>query len=398
MAHFNYRATDEDSRIIKGRIEASSEEDLETKLANEQLTLIEATKSRFSLFSKMKLPEKDLLHFTYYLNLILSSGVSIMSGLNGMAGQSVNRRISLAATLLHSELRSGKSISGSMLVYPGLFPPYYTSMVRAGEVSGKLEQVLNDIMSYLEWQIKLKKDVKAGLSYPATVLGAVVALVTLLFVFVMPKLMKILTDLKVDLPLPTKVLVLAVGFLKGYWPLVIVFLLCLPFIYTLTYRNDKGRRIIDSLILKIPLFGELVEKLNHSRYFRTFAMLFSSGLNMNETLSVSHAVVNNTVVADTFDRVTTAVLGGETLSSALKNSGDFDPLLIDMAEVGEKTGTLDNTLLRISDLYDREIPETLKKIFVIIEPIIIFLLGGIVLLTLVSFFLPLYRIIGGIRR
>ncbi len=398
MAYFNYRAIDEESGINKGRIEASDEDELEERLNSKGLTLIEATKSRFILHGKLRLSEKDLVDFTYLLNLILSSGISIMSGLSDMAKQSMNRRISSAASLLQSKLETGKSISDSMLEYPELFPSFYTSMVRAGEVSGNLEQVLNDIMAYLEWQIKLKKDVKSALAYPAIVLTAVASLIAILFIFVMPKFMKILTDLKVSLPLPTKILVFVVGVIKGYWPLIILLILLIPLIYRIAYNNTTGRRIIDMSILKIPLIGELVRKLNHSRYFRTFATLFRSGLNMNEILRVSADVVKNTVIADSFNRVTNAVLGGEQFSRALKNSGDFAPLLINMVEIGEKTGTLDNTIVRVSNIYDREIPETMKKIFTIVEPIMLVLLGGLVLLTIASFFLPLYKIVGGIRR
>jgi type II secretory pathway component PulF len=398
MAYFNYRAIDEESRINKGKLEASDEDELEERLNSKGLTLIEATKGRFVLHSKLKLSEKDLVNFTYLLNLILSSGISIMSGLSDMAKQSLNRRISSAASFLQAKLETGKSISDSMLEYPELFPSFYTSMVRAGEVSGNLEQVLNDIMAYLEWQIKLKKDVRSALAYPAIVLTAVASLIAILFIFVMPKFMKILADLKVSLPLPTKILVFIVGVIKGYWPLIILFILLIPLVYRIVYNNTTGRRIIDMSILKIPLLGKLVRKLNHSRYFRTFATLFRSGLNMNEILRVSSDVVKNTIIADSFNRVTNAVLGGEKFSRALKNSGDFAPLLVNMVEIGEKTGTLDNTIVRISDIYDREIPETMKKIFTIIEPIILVLLGGLVLLTVASFFLPLYKIVGGIHR
>lgn len=398
MSSFTYRAIDEDSRIIKGRLEASDEDDLEQRLHSKGLVLLEATKGTFVLHRKSKLSEKDLVTFTYLLNLILSSGVPLMSGLSDMAKQSANRRIATAVSFLQSKLESGKSISDSMLDYPELFPPFYTSMVRAGEVSGNLEQVLNDLMNYLEWQIKLKKDIKSALAYPVILLTAVASLIAILFIFVMPKFIKILMDLKVSLPLPTKILVFVVGVLKSYWPLIILCIILIPILYRIAYHTTTGRRVIDMSMLKIPLIGELVKKLNHSRYFRTFATLFRSGLNMNEILRVSSDVIKNTIIADSFNRVTNTVLGGEQLSKALKDTGDFGPLLINMVDIGEKTGTLDTTIIRISDIYDREVPETMKKVFTIIEPIIIVLLGGLVLLTVASFFLPLYKIVGGIRR
>jgi len=397
MSNFNYRAIDEDSRIIKGSITAADEDEVGEMLGSKGLTLIEASKARFSLISRNKLKEKDLLNFTYLLNLILTSGMSIMGGLSDMSKQSSNKNISSAASLLQAKLESGKSISESMLEYPELFPSFYTSMVRAGEVSGNLESVLNDIMIYLEWQMKFKKDIKAALSYPIIVLTAVAGLITILFTFVMPKFMTILTQLHVNLPLPTRILAGLVGFIQGFWPLIILFLIALPFIYRFIYSTTAGRRYIDNAELKIPLLGELVRKLNHSRYFRTFATLYKAGLNMNETLMVSASVVKNVIIAESFNRVTNSVLGGEQLSRALRTSGDFGPLLLNMIEIGEKTGTLDTTVVRISDIYDREIPETLKKVFMIIEPLLIVILGGIVLLTIASFFLPLYKIVGGIH-
>jgi type IV pilus assembly protein PilC len=398
MAYFTYRAVDEVSRIIKGGIEASDEDDLEQILHSKGLILLEAAKGKFVFHSKQRLSEKDLINFTYLLNLILSSGVSIMSGLNDIAKQSANRKIAMVASLLQTKLEAGKSISDSMLEYPELFPPFYISMVRAGEVSGNLEQVLNDVMAYLEWNMKLKKEVKAALAYPAIVLSAVACLIALLFIFVMPKFMKILIDLKVELPLPTKILVFIVGIIKGYWPVLIFCIIAAPILYKTAYHTATGRRVIDMSILRIPLIGELVKKLNQSRYFRTFATLFKSGLNMNEILKVSADVVKNTIIADSFHRVENAVLGGGQFSKSLSDTGDFAPLLVNMIEIGEKTGTLDTTIIRISDIYDREVPETMKKVFTIIEPLIILLLGGLVLLTVASFFLPLYKIIGGIHK
>jgi type IV pilus assembly protein PilC len=397
MAYFNYRAVNEDARVIEGRIDASDEETLEQVLRSKGLTLLEATKARFFFYSKPRLSEKDLVSFSYLLNLILASGIPLMSGLNEMAGQSANRRIGAAASFLQTKLEAGKSIADSMAEYPELFPPFYVSMISAGEISGNLEQVLGDVMAYLEWQMKLKKDVRTALAYPAIILTAVALLISVLFIFVIPKFMKILADFKIGLPLPTKILMLVVGIVKGYWPLIIFLLLAIPLVFRLAYATPSGRKIIDASVLRIPLIGELIRKLNHSRYFRTFATLFRSGLNMNEILRVSSDVVKNKYIAESFRKVTNAVLGGEQFSKALKDSGEFPPLLISMVEMGEKTGTLDNTVLRISDVYDREIPETMKKIFTIVEPLIIVLLGGLVLLTIASFFLPLYKIIGGIR-
>ncbi len=397
MAFYTYRAIDGSAQVSSGKLEAASEAELENLLGTQGLTLIEASRAGFGLHIPFRLRDRELLDLSYFLQLILSSGVPIMTGLHDLAGQSSNRKIARTASLLSAKLEAGKSISEAMADYPDIFPPLYTSMVRAGEAAGALEQVLQDLMNYLEWQMKLKKDIKAALAYPAIVLSSVIGLIMILFAFVMPKFVKIITDLRAELPLPTKVLIVIVGFVKTWWPVMAVLFISLPFLYRLFRKNQAFRWFSDLAVLKMPLIGDLVRKLNHSRYFKTFAILYRSGLSMHETLRVSADVIENAVIAESFSRVTTAVLSGEQINTALRATGGFSPLLLNMVEIGEKTGTLDATVSRISTMYDKEVPETLKKVFTVLEPLVLILLGGVVLITLASFFLPLYRIVGGIR-
>lgn len=399
MAFYNYRAVDDEAQIVAGKLEASNEGELENLLNAKGLTLIEASRAglKMGFQAPFRMNDKDLIDFTYFLQLILSSGIPLMNGLSDLANQTSNRKISRTASMIYTKLESGKSISESMFDYPNLFPNYYASMVRAGESAGSLEQILDDLMIYLEWQIKLKKEVKSALAYPAMVLTAVFGLIMILFVFVMPKFVKILTDLKVALPLPTQIMIGTVEFLKGYWIFIIILFFSIPFIYRQLSRHKLSKMIIDSIVLKLPLIGDLTKKLNHSRYFRTFAIMYRSGLSMHETLRVSADVIKNSVIAESFRKVSNSVLSGEQINKALRITGDFGPLLLNMVEIGEKTGTLDSTVLKISTMYDKEIPETLKKVFTVLEPLILLFLGGIVLLTLASFFLPLYKIVGGLK-
>ncbi len=397
MASFHYRAIDNTSRMFQGKIEASDEFDLAERLRADGLSLIEASKEKFILPSRLRMNEKNLLSFTYFLHLIFSSGVSVMQGLRDIALQSAHKKISETAGLIHTDLSTGKSISESMALHPRIFPAFYVSMIRAGEVSGKLEGVLTDIMAYLEWQIQLKKDIKSLLAYPVIIIIAVCLLITLLFVFIMPKFITIIKSLQVAIPLPTVILMAIVEFFKTYWPIMLLLAVAGPVLMKILYRTPGGKTFFDGLLMQLPLINTFIRKINHSRYFRTFSTLYRSGLSMNDTLRISTDVVKNAVIARSFNRVSNAVLGGDAFNQALRDTGAFDPLLVNMVEVGEKTGTLDDTVLRISEIYDREVPETLKKIFTILEPVIIMLLGGVVLMTLASFFLPFYRMIGGIR-
>lgn len=398
MATYSYRAINKESEIIKDRIDASDENELEEKLDSRGLTLIQASRMPFQFKTRLRLNEKDLLGLTYFLKMIFSSGMSLLEGLNSIGQQSSNSRLSQAASLLHSNIESGKSIYGSMHEHPKLFPPIYVSLVKAGEISGNMDKVLDDAMSYLNWKIKLKKDITSAFVYPLIVMTAVFTLMIVLFVFVLPKLVTVLTAMNADLPLVTRIVITTVTLARNYWPLMLMAVLSVPVILNFSYRSPSGRRLIDAFVLKIPVIGPLVRKFDYSRYFRTFATLYRSGMSIDKTLRISSSVVKNTSIAATFNSVTNSVLGGELLSKSLSNTGSFTPLIVNMVEIGEKTGALDSSILNISDIYEKEVPETIKKIFVIIEPAIILILGMIVLLTLSSFFLPLYKVIGGIRR
>lgn len=398
MATYTYRAINKESQIINDQIEAINENDLEERLGSRGLTLINASKRSFEFKTRLKLNEADLLSLTYFLKLIFSSGMSLLEGLNSIGMQSSNSNVSRAAAILHDKIESGKSIYGSMIEHPDLFPDIYVSLIRAGEVSGNMDQVLEDAMSYLKWKIKLKKEIGMAFVYPLIVMGAVFSLIAILFIFVLPKLVAVLTTMNAELPLVTRVLISGVEIARDYWPLILLFLIAAPVALNLYYRSYSGRRHIDRFILKLPVIGQLLIKFDHSRYFRTFSTLFKAGMSMDKTLNISASVIKNTYIAKTFDDITNSVLGGELLSESFSRTGDFPPLIVNILEIGEKTGSLDTSILNISDIYDKDVPETVKKIFVIIEPVMIFILGIIVLLTISSFFLPLYKVVGSIRR
>jgi type II secretory pathway component PulF len=398
MATYSYRAINRDSDIINNKLEASDENDLEEKLGAQGLTLIQAHKVFFQFKSGFRLNDKDLLGLTYFLKMIFASGMSLLDGLSGIGQQSSNTRLSQAASLLCSKIEAGKSMYGSMFEHPETFPPIYVSLIKAGEISGNMETVLDDAMSYLNWKIKLKKDMVSALVYPLMVMTAVFILITILFTFVLPKLTAVLTSMNAELPLVTRIVMAASALIKNFWPLMLLAALALPAMLSFAYRNTFTRRLMDAFVLKIPVIGDLLRKFDYSRYFRTFATLFKTGMSVDKTLNISVSVVKNTSIADTFNSVTNHVLGGELLSKALSRTGGFPPLIVNMVEIGEKTGTLDSSLLNICDIYEKDVPETIKRIFVIIEPAIILMLGMIVLFTIASFFLPLYKIVGGIRR
>jgi type II secretory pathway component PulF len=270
-------------------------------------------------------------------------------------------------------------------------------MVRAGEASGTLDKSLQYLMSYIEWQINFRKSVRSAMVYPTMVLGTMALLITVIFTFVFPKLISILTGLNSELPLPTRIVVAVIGFFNKYFLLLAAAMVGGFILIRLWGKTYSGRRAVDRFILALPVIGDLSRKINLSRYLKTLATLYASGLSIDRTFSIASGVVQNAVISDALNLVTDSVMTGEGIAQAMAKTGIFPAIVVDMIAIGEKTSSLDNTLQRASDIFDREVPETIKKVFSYIEPLTIIMLGGLVLLVLLSIFLPIYKIAGSIR-
>ena len=399
MATYAYRAIDANANILAGKLQARDEADLEHKLARQGLTLIEAVKAGlFDLaVGTRRFGQQDLVNFSYFLHMIITSGLSIMNGLGDLMENQENGKIAQVAGLVYTRVEAGMSLSEAMKEYPAVFPDYYVQMIAAGEVSGKLEKMLTDLMRYLEWQINFKKTVRSAIVYPVMVLSAVTLLITALFTFVFPRLVSILIGLRAELPVPTKVLIAVAGFVSNYLVFIVLGIAASTVLFRLWLKTYGGRRAFDSFLLSLPLIGQLIRKIDLSRYCKTLATLHAAGLNAERTFLISASVVRNVVLAEGLTVVTESVINGEGIGPSMMKSGIFPSLVIEMVSIGEKTGNLDTAVQRVSDMFDKEVPETLKKVFSYFEPLIIMLLGVLVLGVLLSVFLPIYKIVGGIR-
>lgn len=400
MGAFSYRAIDEQSNIRQGRIAAGSVDDVERILLAQGMTLIEAENISFINFGELfgiRFSQKDLLDFTYMLKLVVNSGIPILTGIQDLMKGHSNKKITFAANAIYQGLDSGLSLSEVMDSQPNIFPPYYIHMVKAGEVSGTLDNSLKFLENYLNWQIEFGKTVRGALSYPITILTIMGGLIVIIFTVVFPKMLKLLTGLGKDLPLPTKIMMATSGFLRSYFFLIAAVVVLLVAAYQFFKRTPHGRRFIDQMTLRLPVIGNLVLKINLSRYFKIVATLHSAGLNVERTFVIGAEVVGNTVLAEKLRTISTALVTGESISDAMRRTGYIQDLVVDMVSIAEKTGKLDDALNRASDILDKEVPETIKKLVSLIEPLTMVLLGGLVLLLLLSVFLPIYKVVGNIK-
>jgi len=400
MGAFSYRAIDGQSNIHQGRISARSVDDVERILSGQGMTLIEAENRSFinldNLFG-VRFSQKDLLDFTYLLKLVINSGIPILNGIKDLMKGHSNARITFAATAIYQGLDSGLALSEVMDTQPRIFPPYYVHMVRAGEASGTLDNSLEFLMKYLNWQLEFGKTVRGVLAYPITILTIMGGLMVIIFTVVFPKMLSLLTGLGAEMPLPTKIMVATSGFLRSHFLLIAVAVALLVAFYQFFKHTAHGLRFIDQTTLRLPVIGSLVLKTNLSRYFKIVATLHSAGLNVERTFTIGAEVVGNTVLSEKLRTISTALVTGESISEAMRRTGYIQDLVLDMVSIAEKTGKLEDALNRASDILDKEVPESIKKLVSLIEPLTIILLGGLVLLLLLSVFLPIYKVVGNIK-
>jgi type IV pilus assembly protein PilC len=295
-------------------------------------------------------------------------------------------------------LRGGSSYSDALARHPVVFGDVYVSMVRAGEASGTLDQVLERLVDFLEWQDALASEIRRASIYPAAVLVAVLALIGVLLGFVFPRILPVINSLKVPLPFITRAVIAAGDVVRFGWFWILLGLAGLLALVRLLGASEGGRLIIDAVKLRIPVIGGLVEKICLSRFAHHLGLLLRTGVDITQSLSITAQVVGNAVIAQAVSEVREKVIQGGSLWRSLQETGAFPPLIVRMVFVGENTGTVDSSLEKVTAFYDREIPATVKKMFAIMEPLIIVILAGLVLMVALAIFVPLYDALGKVGR
>ena len=395
MPSFTYKAKNEYGKTIKGTLIASNEDQLAASLDQIGLYLISAKKTTIaaSYLSWESIKRKDLITFTVHLSTTLSAGIPILQSLQDLIEQSEKPRFKNIIEDVSRNIQAGSSLSEALSKHPKVFSELYVSMVKAGETTGNVDKVLNDLVAFLEWQELLAMDVKQATIYPAFVLSAVISLVVLLMTFVFPRFTVIFERTNAPLPLPTRVVMGISHFTTSYWFIIVLVVMALIVSHRLAVKTPGGRYLFDKLKLKLPVFGNLLRKIALSRFSHHFGALLKAGVEIYHSLMVTEKVVGNTVIAKVISSARDYISAGESLSESLKKGNEFPSLVIRMIAIGESSGNLDKTLGKVSQYYDREVPITIKKVFAVFEPIVIASLAVVVLGMALSMFLPLYQML-----
>ena len=403
MPLFSYKARDRNGKSVKGELYADTEKSLFSSLKESGLFLVscsEVKEKKSSIWEKRvfeKVKRKDLIDFSSNLATILSSGIPILSGLQELKTMTKRPIVKDCIAKIAGDITSGMMLSEAMKRQPEVFSEAYINAIKAGELSGNMDEVLREIVAFLKWQDKMEEDTKKLLTYPAIVFSAITVLLFIVIGFVLPRLVPIFTSLNVKVPLPTRIL-LSIGlFIKGYWPFIILFVAVLTAVCIYYGRGKKRSLFIDRMLLKMPVIGGLIEKLAISRFVHNLKIMYQAGVDIGRSLEIAGKGVGNRVIRQVIKDTREEVMNGGSLSASLSKSRYIPPLTARMFSVGETSGKMDECLKNLTEYYDRVIPETIERIMRGLEPLMMIFLGVLVLIMAISVFVPLYKMMSGIK-
>jgi type IV pilus assembly protein PilC len=390
---YKYKAIDNSGKIRHGNVEADNLLDLEQRLGGMGLDLItfKEVKPGLLSFKSKGITRQDLINFTFQMQQLTKSGVSILDGLADLKDSLDDSRMKEILMGLIDEIQGGKTFSGALQEFPQIFDSVYVTLVQVGEESGRLPDVLKDMAETLKWQDELISHTKKIMIYPALVTTAIAGVVIFLMIQVVPQLIPFLLEAGGEIPLHTRALIATSNFLGNYWYLLLGTPVLIYFVIRqLAEKKPEVRMAIDRLKLRLYIFGPLLLKINLARFSTYFAMMYASGLTVLDSLKISESLVSNAVLSQAIKDVRESIADGIQISESFNSVEVFPPLIIRMLKVGENTGALDDALLNISYFYNREVRENVDKMEAAMSPILTVVLGGIMLWIMSAVLGPIY--------
>ncbi len=391
MSVFSYQATDDRGKMITGVMEAKDKAGVIAKLQSEKYFPIQVEpeqKAKPALisitFKRSAIPQKELMNFTRQMATLLRSGLELDRCLEILVKLTEKDKTGEVVKQVREDLLGGETLSRAMAKRENAFSPLYLNMVKAGEAGGFLENAFDRLAWYLESRMKMTESVRSAMVYPAVIFLTGIAALLILTTHVIPRFGAIFEQMGGELPLSTRFLVGTSDFVLGYWPIMAVSTVAVIALLKAYLRTENGKRAKDSVLLELPLVGDLVRKTTVAQFTRTLGTLLQSGVPIVRALSIVKETVGNIPLADALKKTASAIKEGKRMSSVLKSTGIFPQLAIQMIMVGEEGGNLDEMLLRTAHIYDDEVDIAVKRILTLFEPAMILLMGLVVAFVIVS--------------
>ena len=399
MALYTYKAVDPYGRAVLGRIDALNLVDLEMRLRRMELDLIKGEPiSNRNFFSASGVPRREIIHFCFHLELLARAGVPLLEGLSDLRDSLEHPRFREVVASLIEGIDGGQTLSQAMAGQPKVFSKVFVSLIRSGEATGRLPEVLQSLTESLKWEDELASQTKKLVMYPAFVATIVLSATFFLMVYMVPQLKQFVKNMGQVLPLQTQVLFFVSDLLVSYWYVALLLPVALFIgVKLLLYSNPLARLRFDGIKLNLPLVGGILRKIILSRFANTFALLYSSGIPILEAIRTTQDVVGNLVVRNGLQRVEQLIVEGQNVTAAFHSIGFFPPLVIRMLRVGESTGALDTALINVSYFYNRDVKESVEKVQQLIEPMLTVVLGLLLGWIMLSVLGPVYDVISKIK-
>lgn len=407
MPQFAYQGRNARGELVKGVLEGASSGAVADQLFNTGITPVHIDEAPAAAaaapggagirFGEPKVELADLMLFCRQMHTLLKSGVPIVRGLAGLQESAQNPTLRKALGEVRESLESGRELSLSLHRHPAVFTSFMVSLVRVGELTGRLDEVFLRLYEFFAFEKKMREDIKAALRYPAIVLLALAAAMFIVNLFVIPAFGKIFASFKLQLPLMTRVLIATSDFFVAYWPLMIVALAAAVVGFRFYVNTPGGRYQWGRAKLSLPVVGELIHKATLARFSRSFALSGKSGVPIVQALSVVASVVDNAYLESRILQMRDGIERGESILRTAVATGVFNPVVLQMVAVGEETGEIDALMTEIADMYEREVTIEVEGLTAKLEPILLVVMGILVLILALGVFLPMWDLAGAAR-
>ncbi len=398
MALFYYKVRDESGRMLHGLLEAPARKEVKRRLSAGGYYYLSAEEYDINVLFRHHASLQTLKMFTHRLTSLVEGGIPILSALNILWRQTEDKSLQLMICYLKMHLEEGNRISDAMNKFPGIFPPVYRSLIKVAEMGGALAGVLRRLSEFLEYQAQLISRTKRALLYPCIVVGFSIIVTIGMFTLLVPTFEKVLLKLNVELPLLTRMIIGLSHLMRSwiFWGVIFVLLLIFWTAYRQLRSNPRFSLVRDGFLLRIPYFGDIIFSIALSRFIRSLGVLLGAGLPILESLTVAKETAGNQLIVQGIDRVKSRIEQGGSLYQSFKGESVFPVMLHEMIGIGESSGTLITTLEKMTKHFDEEIDYKLSKFLTFLEPCLIVLIGVIVLITLLSVYLPIFSIWQGL--
>lgn len=402
MPRYQFEARDTRGRVFKGELDAPNESEARVRLRAQKLMPMKVAQAEQKVSGLKKVggigvPLKELQVFTRQLSTLLGSGIPILQSLEVLSQSQRSPGMSIALKSMVNDINQGRRFGEAMAEHPLVFDRFYVNMVKAGEESGNIDQILNRLAVYIEKAAKVKGQVKGAMVYPIAILSVAFLVVSGLMIFVIPKFEAVFASSGQDLPVLTKMVVAMSKIFMSYWWAIIGGVAGSVFFIINYYRTDDGKKTIDTVLIDIPYVGDLIQKSAVARFTRTLSTLLASGVSIMEALEIASRVTGNVVIETALIRAREAISEGKSLTVPLSKEKYIPQMVTQMIGVGEQTGAIDQMLNKVADFYEDEVDVAVSALTSVMEPLMMVVLGGIIAFIVVAMYLPIFNMAGSVQ-